>query len=75
MNLYYKYNDFFREKNILAAGTISLKLIQFTFTLETFKLLLKPIGSKFYLSQSILGQCPNTPVKNFSLIFASPLGY
>ena len=66
---------FFRKKNILTSRTKNLNLILFTFTLETFKLLLKSKGKRFYFSQSTLGQCPKTPLRNFSLILASPLGY
>lgn len=64
---------FFRLIDILATWTIRLNL-NYTFTLAILRLLLVPIGSRFCFSQSILGQWPKVPIKNFSLIMAKPTG-
>ena len=60
-------------EHILAPRAVSLINLN-TLTLDILRLLLVPIGSMFYFSQSILGQWPKTPIKNFSLMIASPMG-
>lgn len=59
--------------DVLAAWTEGLCYL-LTFTLAIFRLLLVPMGNRFYFSQSIRGQWPNTPDKNFSRITARPTG-